>query len=150
MDRENTISDITGKRDSIFHQREVTELIEKIETKIREKAIKKDMPAAPYLKILLTFANKDDKILLLFGFISASLCGFGLPSFVFLFGDIADSFLDLDPTKILSAITFTSRTLALIGLAVGACSYMFFTFFIIASERIGMKTRVAYLESILK
>ena len=101
-------------------------------------------------KLLFTFADRQDKTLLLMGFITASLCGLGLPSIVFLFGDIADSFLLRNPILILNAITYTSKTLSIIGAAVGVCSYMFFTFFMIASERIGQKTRIAYLESILR
>jgi hypothetical protein len=37
-----------------------------------------------------------------FGFLSAMICGLGLPSFVFLFGDIADSFALLDPKETLN------------------------------------------------
>jgi hypothetical protein len=45
-------------------------------------------------KILFTYADKVDKILLFIGFFCAILCGLGLPSFVFLFGDICNSLKD--------------------------------------------------------
>jgi ATP-binding cassette subfamily B (MDR/TAP) protein 1 len=85
------------------------------------------------------------------GFLSAALCGLGLPSFVFLFGDIADSFEGNDPAeKILEQITRISKILTIIGLGVWIFSYLFFTCLIISSERIGQKVRIRYLESILK
>ncbi len=72
------------------------------------------------------------------GFLSAAICGLGLPSFVFLFGDIADSFQGNDaPEKILDNITGLSKMLTIIGLGVWLFSYLFFTCLIISSERIG-------------
>ena len=104
----------------------------------------------PYSKILWTFADKTDKFLIIVGFISSVLCGLGLPSFVFLFGDIADSFTGQMPADaILNAISKVSRTLTLIGIGIWVGSYIFFAFFVIASERIGQKMKVRYLEAIL-
>ena len=90
------------------------------------------------MKIMLTYADFTDKLYFFFGFIAAVSCGLGLPSFVFLFGDIADSFEKGEQaTDILSSIEYLSKSLTFIGLGVWVCSYIFFTFFIIASERIG-------------
>lgn len=84
-----------------------------------------------------------------FGFLSATCCGLGLPSFVFLFGDIADSFALANPKETLDSIITTSKLLVVIGIGVWALAYFFFTFFIISSERIGQKTRIKYLQAVL-
>lgn len=104
----------------------------------------------PYRKIMWALADKTDKTLIILGLTSAILCGLGLPSFVFLFGDIADSFTGfMNADAILKAISKVSWTLALIGLAIWAGSYLFFACLVISSERIGQKMKVAYLKSIL-
>ena len=84
------------------------------------------------------------------GMASSILCGLGLPSFVFLFGDIADSFEGfLPPDKILEKITNVAKLLTIIGLGVWLFSYLFFSLLQISAESIGAKTKVAYLKSIL-
>lgn len=105
----------------------------------------------PYGKLIWTLADKEDKLYFVLGLISAALCGLGLPSFVFLFGDIADSFEGhMEPKDILAKITNVSKILTFIGLAVWLGSYLFFTFLVIVSERVGLKTKVEYLKSILQ
>jgi hypothetical protein len=47
---------------------------------------------APYSKILLTFADGKDKLLITLGYFTAIATGAGLPSFVFIFGDIVNTF----------------------------------------------------------
>ena len=92
----------------------------------------------PYGKLVWTLADSTDRLLFIFGLISAALCGLGLPSFVFLFGDIADSFEGgMPPAEILKSISNVAKILSIIGLGVWLGSYLFFTFLIIASERIG-------------
>ena len=109
-----------------------------VNDKIKERNAKKNPPMIPYKKILLTFADSTDKLFLFIGFSSAILCGLGLPSFVFLFGDIADSFQGFMPVnEILDRITRVAMILTFIGLGVWIFSYLFFSFLIIASERIG-------------
>ncbi|CDW80084.1 abc transporter family protein [Stylonychia lemnae] len=126
-------------------------LLKAINDKIKEKNAKKNPPMVPYKKILLTFADRTDRLFLTIGFSSAILCGLGLPSFVFLFGDIADSFQGFMPVnEILDRITNVAMILTLIGLGVWVFSYLFFSFLIIASERIGQKTRCMYLQAILR
>jgi hypothetical protein len=46
----------------------------------------------PYGKLVWTLADRADRFYFIFGLICSAACGLGLPSFVFLFGDIADSF----------------------------------------------------------
>ena len=45
-----------------------------------------------YGTILFSQADKSDKILMALGFTMAILNGVGLPSFVFIFGDVVNSF----------------------------------------------------------
>ncbi len=104
----------------------------------------------PYGKLVWTLADKQDKFLFIGGMTSSILCGLGLPSFVFLFGDIADSFEGfMPPDEILDRITNVAKLLTIIGLGVWLFSYFFFTMMQISSESIGAKTKVAYLKSIL-
>jgi hypothetical protein len=44
-------------------------------------------------------ADKTDRTYMYIGFASAIICGLGLPSFVFLFGNIADSFGPYEPPE---------------------------------------------------
>ncbi len=55
----------------------------------------------------------------------------------------------MNPDQILDSITSVSKILSIIGLGVMLGSYLFFTFLVIASERIGLKTKIRYLKSIL-
>jgi hypothetical protein len=103
-----------------------------------------------YGKLVWTFADSSDRFFWISGVISAALCGMGLPSFVFLFGNIADTFEGgMNKEKILEAISQVSLILSIIGGVILLGSYLFYLFLTIASERIGAKTRVAYLKSIL-
>jgi len=104
----------------------------------------------PYGKLVWTQADSSDRFYWIGGVLASALCGMGLPSFVFLFGDIADTFEgNMPPDEILSAITRVSKILIIIGVVILFGSYLFFVFLSIASERIGAKTKVAYLKSIL-
>ena len=73
--------------------------------------------------------------------------GLGLPSFVFLFGDIVDSFGG--NTDIVEAIKPIAIELVVIGGIIWVTSYFYFAFLVIVSERLGKKTRIAYLRAIL-
>lgn len=103
----------------------------------------------PYSKILLTFADQTDKILIACGYVTAIVTGLGLPSFVFLFGDIVDSFGGGSTTNIVDAIRPTAIQLTIIGAIIWVTSYLYFALLVIMSERVGKKTRVAYLKAIL-
>ena len=46
----------------------------------------------PYGKILNTYADRTDKVLMTLGYFFSIVTGLGLPSFTFLFGDIVVSF----------------------------------------------------------
>jgi hypothetical protein len=60
----------------------------KVEDKKREGKTKGQQVS--YFKILLTYADGFDKFLMCMGYFMAIATGVGLPSFVFLFGNIVD------------------------------------------------------------
>lgn len=76
------------------------------------------------------------------------ITGLGLPSFVFIFGDIVNVYTD--DNNILDAIRPMCIQFLAIGAAIWATSYCFYALLVIMSERIGKKTRVAYLRAILQ
>ena len=82
------------------------------------------------------------------GYFMSVVTGLGLPSFVFLFGDVVDSFgKNFD---IVAAIRPIAIELTIIGAFIWLTSYFYFAFLVMVSERIGRKTRVAYLKAILQ
>ncbi|CDW84334.1 abc transporter [Stylonychia lemnae] len=132
-----------------FKKEEIRQLIDQVNLKTQtlrqEKKAKTDL--APYGKILLTYADKNDKIMITVGYIFSILTGIGLPSFVFLFGDIVNSFTD---GNILEGIKPTCLQFAIIGAVIWVTSYFYYALLVIMSERVGQKTRVAYLRAILQ
>ena len=97
----------------------------------------------------MTFADNSDKALFIFGTIFAIICGFGMPSQVLLFSDNVDAFVKDDKDKIKESIINTVKLLCYLGFFVWVLTYLYFVFLSIASERIAMKTRVAYFKSLL-
>src|SRR5690606_5694226 len=97
--------------------------------------------------ILLTQADGTDKMLMALGFGMAFLNGLGLPSFTFLYGNIINAFAD--EKNMLDSVRDLALILIYIGLAIWASSYIYFTCSMILAERLGKKTRVAYLRAIL-
>ena len=63
---------------------------QKVESYKAEK--ERSQEQAPYGQILTTFADRSDKTLIALGYTTAIVTGLGLPSFVFIFGDITNSF----------------------------------------------------------
>jgi ATP-binding cassette, subfamily B (MDR/TAP), member 1 len=82
------------------------------------------------------------------GYFMAITTGVGLPSFVFLFGDIVDEFGgDKDIVEVIRPVAIE---LVIIGAIIWVTSYFYFTFLVMVSERLGRKTRIAYLKAILQ
>ena len=82
-----------------------------------------------------------------FGYLFAIVSGACLPLFVFLFGDIVDEFgTNFD---LVDAVRPICIKLLIIGAIVWVTSYLYFSLLVMMSERIGKKTRVAYLRAIL-
>ena len=104
---------------------------------------------APYGQILTTFADRGDKTLIALGYTTAIVTGLGLPSFVFIFGDIINSF-GPNSKNVVDAMRPIAIQMTAIGLFIWVTTYLYFTFLVIMSERVGRKTRVAYLRAILQ
>jgi ATP-binding cassette subfamily B (MDR/TAP) protein 1 len=105
----------------------------------------------PYSK-LYSLGTKKEKTLLVIGWIAASITGLGLPSFVFLMGNIVDSFnpLTSNPDKMLHMISRIAYIFACVGAGIWVFAYIYFSLLLMASEKIASRTRVIYLEAILK
>jgi ABC-type multidrug transport system fused ATPase/permease subunit len=86
------------------------------------------------------------------GWISACFTGLGMPSLVFLFGNIVDSFdsntNDLD--QMISGVKRMCWILCLIGGFIWIVTYVYYTCLLIFSERVTKKTKVEYVKAILK
>lgn len=75
----------------------MVKLIEKkIDDDKKDKALKSQ--GIPYSKMLLTYADSYDKLLIFLGYFTAIVTGMAMPSFVFIFGNVINSFGD-DATK---------------------------------------------------
>lgn len=129
------------------------------ETLIRQvdSMIQRDMsgnkqlgPMVPYSK-LYTFASGSDKLLMWTGWISAMITGCGMPSFVFLIGNVIDSFKPTtSPDETVDTISLMSLIFTLVGIAVWIFSLVMYSFLLMFSERVVKKTRTKYLTSILR
>lgn len=118
--------------------------------------VKRDMsgnnvigPMVPYSK-LYTFATSSDKVLMYVGWLSASLTGFGMPSFVFLIGEVIDSFKPT--TKVEDTLDIISRIcliFTLVGIGIWAFAFVMYSFLLLFSERVTRRTRTQYLKAIL-
>jgi ABC-type multidrug transport system fused ATPase/permease subunit len=86
------------------------------------------------------------------GWAAAAVTGLGMPSFVFLIGDVIDSFgtSATDPDEALRTISLMSLIFTLVGIVIWITSYVSYAFLLIFSERIARKTRIKYLEAILR
>ena len=105
----------------------------------------------PYSK-LYSLGSRRERTLLMIGWIAASITGLGLPSFVFLMGNIVDSFnpLTSSPDKMLHMISRIAYIFASVGAGIWFFAYIYFSFLLMASEKIASRTRVIYLEAILR
>lgn len=101
----------------------------------------------PYSK-LYCFASRKDKLYMFIGHLAAVITGVGLPSFVFLMGNVIDSFASFD--EVLDSIKRISLILVLIGIAIWFFSYIYYAFLLMFSELVGYKLRVEYFRAILR
>lgn len=84
------------------------------------------------------------------GFSFSIVTGAGMPSMVFLLGTIIDGFSgNIFAQTVLDTVKTTIITMASIGLVIWLVTYVYFVSLVIMAERIGKKTRVAYLRAIL-
>jgi hypothetical protein len=89
--------------------------------------------------------------LLYVGIISAIIAGIGLPSFIFILGDVMDTFSP-NVSKLEGLKTIRGITLyyLYIGLGIWLFSYLFYGFLIHFAESVSRKTRLNYLRKILE
>ena len=122
-----------------------------MDAKIENSDLNGGENAVSFRKILLTYSDITDKILIVLGYCAAVAAGFGLPLFTYLLGDITDAFSPSVPAdESQNSIQRTGIILACIGTFLWFTTYIFFTFLTIVSERIGQKTKIKYLEAILR
>jgi ATP-binding cassette subfamily B (MDR/TAP) protein 1 len=144
-DFEHQASHVTQTEDDV-----VDNLVAKADKTIEqfEKDQEKEKETVPYSKILMTYADSTDKVLMCLGYIFSIASGIGTPSFAYLLGDIMVNFTDpnLDLIEGIKPIIFR-----FIGVGVGMfiTAYFYSIFLAIMAERIGKKTRVAYFKAIL-
>lgn len=86
------------------------------------------------------------------GWAAACVTGLGLPSFVFLIGDVINSFNSntTTPPQMLDKISRLSLIFTCVGVGIYIFSYLYYAFLLMSSERITKRTRTAYIEAILK
>lgn len=99
---------------------------------------------------LYQFASGSDKLLMYIGWGCACVTGCGMPSFVFLIGNVIDSFKpDTSVDETIKTINTISLIFTLVGIAIWCFSFVMYSFLLLFSERVAKKTRTKYLESIL-
>ena len=113
-----------------------------------EKEEEKEKENVPYSKILLTYANRTDKILMVIGYFFAIASGLGTPSFAYLLGDVMVNFTDPN-LDLIKGITPVIIRFVIVGCIMFCTAYFYYVFLAIMAERISKKTRVAYLKAIL-
>jgi ATP-binding cassette subfamily B (MDR/TAP) protein 1 len=91
-------------------------------------------------------------VLFYIGLFSSAICGLGMPSFVFLIGNVIDSFdpYRTSPTDMVDTISRMSLIFSCVGVGIWFTSYVSYSCLIIFSERVTKKTRTKYLEAILR
>jgi hypothetical protein len=96
----------------------------------------------------MTYADRTDKILLCLGYFFSVATGLGLPSFAYLLGDVMVNFTDPNLNLVDGIKPVIFRFIG-VGIGLFVTAYFYYIFLAIMAERIGKKTRVAYLKAIL-
>lgn len=98
-----------------------------------------------------SLGDSSDTTLMIIGQVAAAMTGAALPSFVFLMGEVMDSFdpTNNDPTATLDSIKKISLIFVLIGIGVWLFSHVYYVTLLIFSAKVARKTKVAYLKAIL-
>jgi ATP-binding cassette subfamily B (MDR/TAP) protein 1 len=124
------------------------QVLENTMTKQQNSEQAKDL-MVPYSK-LTSLASGSDNCLKWTGWISASIAGLGMPSFVFLFGDIIDSLNPaLSPQKQFEQMIPLTLIMIGIGAGIWIFSFAFYGALIHFSESISNKIKIAYLKAVL-
>mmetsp|Transcript_8698 Transcript_8698/g.6453 ORF Transcript_8698/g.6453 Transcript_8698/m.6453 type:complete len:85 (+) Transcript_8698:325-579(+) len=84
-------------------------------------------------------------MLMALGYFMAMSTGVIMPAFVFIFGGIINDFGDTD----FNSINKQCLYMVYIGIGVWISSYCYFFSLVTMSERVGRKTKIAYLKALL-
>jgi len=99
---------------------------------------------------LCSLESGGDKCKRITGWLAAIITGAALPSFVFLMGDLVDSFDPTEgPASTLDSVKRLAAILSGIGLAIWITSHIYYTMLLIYSTTVTRKIRVEYLKKIL-
>ena len=88
-----------------------------------------------YLKILLTYADRTDKMLIFGGYSMSIISGIGLPSILFIWGNILNAYTE--SFDIVAAISPTCVQIIIIGVVIWITSYIYYILLAIMAERVG-------------
>jgi hypothetical protein len=104
-------------------------LIQQVDTKLKNSKKTGDTvgPLVPYSK-LYAKATKADKILLYIGWLAAIAAGIGIPSWVFILGNVLDAFNPsvTSTEEMLSQVKKVSREFVYIACGIWFLSYLYF------------------------
>lgn len=92
------------------------------------------MPQVKYFD-LFRFASKSDKIVMIIGSIFAAINGATMPFFMYLLGDMINSFSGNDPDEIVTQAGIYSVYFVYVGIVSFVCSWLMFSCWIITGER---------------
>jgi len=131
-----------------LHDEHIEDLLEKVDKRIttHKKEKEESTTTIAYSKILLTYADGTDKFLISLGYFMSISTGIIMPSFVFIFGDIINQFGD----AAIDSINQSCLYMALIGVGIWITSYFYYACLVIMAERVGKRTKIAYLTSLLR
>ena len=145
-DQESSEGGKTVPNDDIF----LRNLISKAEKVIYdfEKNQEKEKETVSYKKILMTYSDRTDHVLMCIGYFFSVVSGLGLPSFAYFLGDVMVNFTDPN-LDLVDGIRPVLYRFVGVGCAMFFTAYFHYISLAIMAERIGKKTRVAYLRAIL-
>eukprot|EP01137_Pigoraptor_chileana_P035613 Opistho-2@29921 len=115
-------------------------------------------PAKPNtvpFRSLFRFADRTDRILMVFGTIGAIINGSGTVSMSFLFGQVVDIFTDyvqgtIDGDELKERVGRYALYFVFVACGIFVMAYMQLSFFSLASERQAKRIRIKYLSAILR
>jgi ATP-binding cassette subfamily B (MDR/TAP) protein 1 len=122
------------------------------ETETEMKVTSEEAPKQLSLFKFFTYITFYDKLLLVFGTISAILAGAILPSVSLIMGNVADAFTSggSGGTDIISNMSFIASYVVLIATTLFTFSYLFFAFWQHLAENIVTDLRLRYIRALMR
>lgn len=110
-----------------------------------------DFTKVNFFKLLCTFSNGIDMILMIFGTIGAIAMGGTFPVFILIFGKILNNFGDFaSPTELRIELGNLALIMGGIGIAMGVATFMNTFFWEEVGSRISTKIRIEYFKALLR